>query len=78
MISTPAFVILLDVDHFKAVNDTHGHQAGDRTLQGLAALLDKSTREGDIACRYGGDEFVLVLPDTPLADAVDKAEALRR
>jgi len=75
--SAPMSVILLDVDHFKAINDTHGHQAGDRTLQQLAKLLDNSTREGDIACRYGGDEFVLVFPDTPLADAISKAEALR-
>ncbi|MCK5247360.1 diguanylate cyclase, partial [Candidatus Bipolaricaulota bacterium] len=70
--NTPMSVILFDIDHFKIVNDTFGHQAGDRTLQGLGALLDKSTREGDIACRYGGDEFVLVLPDTTLAEAVDK------
>ena len=70
-------VILLDVDHFKIVNDTYGHQIGDHTLQSLAALLDNSTREGDIACRYGGDEFVLVLPDTTLANAIDKAESLR-
>ena len=70
-------VILLDVDFFKTVNDTYGHQAGDHILQALAAMLDASTREGDIACRYGGDEFVLVLPDTTLADAIDKEESLR-
>jgi len=70
-------VILLDVDYFKTINDTYGHQIGDRTLRALATLLDDSTREGDIACRYGGDEFVLVLPDTSLADAMDKAESLR-
>ncbi len=73
----PLSVILLDVDRFKTINDTFGHPAGDRTLQQLAALLDNTTREGDIACRYGGDEFVLVLPDTPLASAVQKAEAIR-
>jgi diguanylate cyclase (GGDEF)-like protein len=71
-------IILLDIDHFKMINDTFGHQAGDRTLQRLAALLDRSTREGDIACRYGGDEFMLLLPDTTLAAAVGKAEALRK
>lgn len=75
--NAPMSIILLDVDFFKAINDTYGHQVGDRTLQALAALLDASTREGDIACRYGGDEFVLVLPDTTLAAAVDKAESLR-
>ncbi|MFC2083006.1 diguanylate cyclase [Candidatus Bipolaricaulota bacterium] len=71
-------VILLDVDRFKSINDTYGHQAGDQTLKELSSLLDHCTREGDIACRYGGDEFVLVLPDTTLADAIDKAEALRK
>ena len=76
--SAPMAIILLDVDHFKIVNDTHGHQVGDSTLQQLARLLDDSTREGDIACRYGGDEFVLVLPDTTLVDAADKAEVLRK
>jgi len=71
-------VILLDVDRFKSINDTFGHQEGDHTLQQLARLLDRSTREGDIACRYGGDEFVLVLPDTSLGAAIDKAAALRK
>jgi diguanylate cyclase (GGDEF)-like protein len=75
--NAPMSVILLDIDFFKTVNDTYGHQVGDRTLQALAELLDASTRKGDIACRYGGDEFVLVLPDTALVDAVDKAESLR-
>ena len=75
--NAPMSVILLDIDFFKIINDTYGHQRGDRTLQALAELLDGSTRAGDIVCRYGGDEFVLVLPDTPLADAVTKAEALR-
>lgn len=74
---SPLSVIILDIDFFKTVNDTYGHHVGDRTLQALADLLDASTRKGDIACRYGGDEFVLVLPDTPLAEAVDKAESLR-
>jgi diguanylate cyclase (GGDEF)-like protein len=70
-------IILLDVDRFKAINDSLGHAAGDSMLQQLAALLDEMTREGDIACRYGGDEFVLVLPDTSFAAAVQKAEAIR-
>jgi len=73
----PLSVILLDVDRFKTINDTLGHLAGDRMLQQLAALLDDITREGDIACRYGGDEFVLVLPDTPLGAALQKAETIR-
>ncbi len=73
----PLAVILLDVDHFNTINDTFGHQAGDRTLQEPAALPGSSTREGDIACRYGGDEFVLVLPDTTLAEPANEAEALR-
>lgn len=75
--NAPMSIILLDIDFFKTINDTYGHQVGDRTLKALAELLDASTREGDIACRYGGDEFVLVLPDTTLADAVGKAESLR-
>jgi diguanylate cyclase (GGDEF)-like protein len=54
-----------------------GHPAGDRALERLAALLDADTRQGDIACRYGGDEFVLVLPDTALAAALEKSERLR-
>ncbi len=56
-------IIMLDIDYFKTVNDTHGHDAGDAVLQHLGALLTKTIRGGDIACRYGGEEFLLILPD---------------
>ncbi len=58
-------VLLLDVDHFKQVNDTHGHTAGDTVLQRLAHLLGENTRSVDFVARYGGEEFVVLLPHTP-------------
>ncbi len=61
--------VLLDVDYFKKVNDTYGHQAGDMILVSMATLLKNSIRDADIAARYGGEEFTLILPDTPSADA---------
>lgn len=67
-------IIMLDIDHFKLFNDTHGHKAGDVVLQELGALLQESIRGGDIACRYGGEEFLLILPDTTLEIAKRRAE----
>ena len=70
-------VILFDIDYFKQVNDRYGHEAGDRLLQALAHLLRERTRPGDIACRHGGDEFLLVLPETPLDAAEARADEIR-
>ena len=70
-------LMLIDIDHFKAVNDRHGHGAGDAVLIGLARLLDVSLRRSDLACRYGGDEFCVLLPDTGAAAALRVAETLR-
>jgi two-component system cell cycle response regulator len=63
---------MIDLDHFKRVNDTHGHLCGDRVLQEFGRLLDDSIRKYDVGCRYGGEEFAVILPDTSL----DKASAL--
>jgi len=70
-------VILLDIDYFKRVNDTFGHEAGDQVLRSLGDLLRERTRTGDVACRYGGEEFLLLLPGTPLDIAVLRAEEIR-
>jgi diguanylate cyclase (GGDEF)-like protein len=69
-------VILVDCDHFKDVNDRLGHAAGDQVLSELGRLFRAEIRAEDIACRYGGDEFVLILPDTPLAVATQRANRL--
>ncbi|WP_374495104.1 diguanylate cyclase [Zoogloea sp.] len=74
---TPLALILIDIDHFKQVNDTYGHQAGDEVLLRLAAMLASMARAGDVACRYGGEEFLLLMPTMPLASARERAEALR-
>lgn len=71
-------VIVVDVDHFKPINDTLGHDVGDRVLCALAQLLQSSTRAGQVAIRYGGDEFVLALPGISPAAARRFAERLRR
>jgi len=75
---TDISLCLLDVDNFKSVNDNYGHQAGDQVLRKLAAMLVSSVRNDDIVCRYGGDEFLLILPDTGAADASRIAERARR
>jgi len=71
-------VVMVDVDHFKAVNDTYGHDVGDIALQAIAQILKTMIRESDTACRYGGEEMTLVFPDTPLPDAIALAEKLRQ
>lgn len=73
----PISVVMLDVDHFKRFNDTFGHDAGDLVLKNIGELLKRSVRQGDLACRYGGEEFVLVLPGTPTPEAVDVATRIR-
>ena len=70
-------VIFFDIDHFKKVNDTHGHDAGDDVLENLAALLSSHIRGDDIFARWGGEEFIIVVPQTPLNAATKLAEKLR-
>src|SRR5690606_18049707 len=71
-------VLLIDVDHFKQINDTHGHEAGDLALQQIASLLTSNTRGGDYAFRHGGEEFLLVLVDIEASRALQVAEGLRQ
>ncbi len=72
-----ASVILLDVDHFKRINDTYGHDKGDRVLVAIAVVLAQSARESDVVARWGGEEFILFLPETSRAEAALTAERLR-
>ncbi len=71
-------VIMLDVDHFKRFNDTFGHEAGDAVLRELGIFLQKHIRVSDIACRYGGEELTLILPEASLEDTMERAEKLRQ
>lgn len=70
-------LIILDIDHFKQVNDTYGHLQGDIVLQKIAVLLQKELRNYDVAARYGGEEFIAVLPDATLKEAVFVADRVR-
>jgi len=74
----PIAVLVLDIDYFKSVNDTYGHDAGDDVLREFAIRLRKSIRNIDLACRYGGEEFVIVMPETDMGVATMVAERLRR
>jgi len=73
----PLAVVMLDLDHFKKVNDQHGHAAGDEVLKALAALLKKGARESDLICRYGGEEFVAILSKVSAEQALQRVEAWR-
>jgi diguanylate cyclase (GGDEF)-like protein/PAS domain S-box-containing protein len=75
--NAPLSVVMLDLDGFKRFNDTYGHDAGDALLRELGKLVREKLRKSDISCRYGGEEFVLVLPDSSLADAEQRVEQIR-
>ena len=70
-------LVLIDLDFFKKVNDTYGHLAGDEVLKTFAALMHDNSRQGDVPCRYGGEEFLLMLPKMPTETAVERANLLR-
>ncbi len=72
----PLSVLMLDIDHFKRFNDTHGHDAGDALLAQFGALLARIVRSEDVACRYGGEEFTVLLQETDAAQAVERAEQI--
>ncbi len=71
-------VAVFDIDHFKQVNDVHGHQMGDAVLQTFAGILTETVREGDLAARFGGEEFAVLLPDTSMKAALIVAERVRK
>lgn len=73
----PLSVILIDIDHFKQINDTHGHAVGDSVLMETAELLQSNLRSSDIPCRWGGEEFLVICPETEIDTAIQLAERLR-
>jgi diguanylate cyclase (GGDEF)-like protein len=73
----PLSLVMLDIDHFKRVNDTYGHQVGDEVLRMLASTLLADIRAEDVACRYGGEEFLILLPNMPLETTMLRAQAWR-
>ncbi len=77
-LSHPLAIVTLDIDHFQRFNNTYGHDAGDEVLKEVGWLLQTQTRNSDIPCRYGGEEFVLIFPETSLREAAAIAEKLRQ
>jgi len=74
----PLACSMVDIDHFKSINDNHGHSAGDQVLQQVSTILRTSAREQDLVCRYGGEEFCIVMPQTDLEQALDLLEQIRQ
>ncbi len=74
----PFSILMVDVDHFKHVNDNHGHQAGDEVLARMAKCISGSIRAADTVGRYGGEEFLVILPETPQSPAIELAERIRK
>ena len=75
---SPVTLFMLDIDHFKRINDTHGHLAGDMALAGVAQLIRQSIRKYDVACRYGGEEIAILMPEADLRHARHLAERIRK
>ena len=75
---TKCAVLVIDIDHFKRINDTYGHQAGDEVLRSLARILNQTLRKTDTVARYGGEEFAVILPGADAASALGFAEMLRQ
>jgi diguanylate cyclase (GGDEF)-like protein len=73
----PVSLISIDIDYFKKVNDTHGHHAGDMVLQGVCTVIQESARDSDTLCRWGGEEFVMLLDNCSLEEAIKRADAIR-
>lgn len=77
-LKTPLSLLMIDIDHFKKFNDTHGHQVGDQVLKLVGRTMTENLKGRDIVCRYGGEEFVVVLSHTKMADAIRVGDALRQ
>ncbi len=76
--SRPLSVIMIDIDYFKNINDTYGHKAGDTTLKETARLLQEKSRKEDIVCRFGGEEFLIVMQETTQKRALERADEIRK
>lgn len=74
----PLTLLMVDLDHFKKINDTHGHLAGDRALEAVAQVMTSQSRTSDTVCRFGGEEFAIILPETTNANAIIVAERIRK
>lgn len=74
----PLSIAMIDADHFKSINDTYGHPAGDAVLTGLARVIQRESRQSDVVCRYGGEEFVMLMPDTAPTDAHSVCDRIRQ